>query len=131
MLGHWIYYVFVLGMVSLNASEQFSELFDEQNEEEISQSFGAIEMDDFDSEGISLFGMDLEEGEEMLFPWGGREEFSAYVEEKAREALEDVDELFIGEATGPEMASLPSEEQVPTRSNRLLSGRPRIVPSNP
>ena len=75
MSGHWIYYVFVLGMVSLNASEQFSELFEEQNEEEISQSFGAIEMDDFDSEGISLFGMDLEEGEEMLFPWGGREEF--------------------------------------------------------
>lgn len=123
MSRYWVFYVFALGIVSLNANEYFLE-------EEISESMESIELDDFDSEGISLFGMELDDGEELLFPWGGREEFSAFVEEKARAALQEVDELFAEDEVAGEMTALPSEEKIPTRSNRLLSSRPRIVPSN-
>jgi hypothetical protein len=123
MSRYWVFYVFALGIASLNANEYFLE-------EEISESMESIELDDFDSEGISLFGMELDDGEELLFPWGGREEFSAFIEEKARAALKEVDELFVEDEVAGEMTALPSEEKIPTRSNRLLSSRPRIVPSN-
>ncbi len=126
-----------LGSLSLRADDYFFELDDEserafleaQNEEEeLTNSLGAIEMDEFDSEGISLFGMDLDEGEKILFPWGGREDFSAFIEERAHEALSEVSEIFSGEESSESIAT-PTKEAVPSRSNRLLSTRPRVVPS--
>ncbi len=127
MLRQWFCYSVILGVASLGASSYEYEI-----EKELSQSIGAIEMDDFDSEGLSLFGMELEEGEELLFPWGGREDFSAFVEEKARAALADIDDEFMDEAEASvETVMIPSTERIPTRSNKLLSSRPRIIPSDP
>lgn len=95
--------------------------FDRGQEEELSETLGQIEMDCFDSEGIALFGMELDDGEEFLFPWG--ENF--FVDEK--KVLLEVRET-VQETKTVETAFSPTVEEVPQRSNRLLTGRPRVVP---
>lgn len=108
--------------ISFDAEDDF--------DESLSDTIGSLDLQDYDTSSLSLLEMD--ENDRSLLPWapeGLSENFSVYVERRAKEIEEDFDNVFAYElpAMGQKKEYEPTHEKVPRE--RSLFGKPRVVPS--
>lgn len=98
----------------------------------LTESLGSLELGERETSELGF--LEIDENSEELLPWSAEklsEDLSSYIEKKAKQVMEEYDDVFSYEITYPgrPVQATPTLERVPEKKNSLFSNNSTALPS--